>query len=291
MTDHPHFQIVHRDDGVPVRSRALFGPSLTFARNGQNVALVEWSAAVSLRNSAEKAFPKEAGGLVVGRRLRDSEGDYVAVLNYVQAPLSDGSSGSIVMSANRINELRTHAAQVFPSMDVVGWWHSHAQPSGFSRIDFDTQRIWEDPLHVGLLVFGSDQPWAIAYVGSAGDLAIPKNDLWGADLRAVASGGFMADVVSVDGRFPASSDGRDHVIKTRKRRRLFGWRQRPAAQVATPNEISTEMERKAAAAGSTNVEAGNARKDSVIVAMSVFAAIMSSIAVLLLLLLLVRFVR
>lgn len=173
----PHFEVVERGSGLPARPREYFGPALSFGESGIGVVLVEQGAGAALRNAAELANPRETGGLIVGRRFRDSHGDYVAILNFVQTPPEDGSSGRMVMSARRISDLRATAAQSYPSMDVVGWWHSHSAPSQFSSIDFATQRLWTDSQHVGLLVFGSGRPWAIAYLGPTGNRLVPLKDL------------------------------------------------------------------------------------------------------------------
>jgi hypothetical protein len=52
-----------------------------------------------------------------------------------------------------------------PAADVVGWWHSHAQPSEYSDADRSTQGMWIPPDCVGLLVFAAGTPWAHAYLG------------------------------------------------------------------------------------------------------------------------------
>jgi len=61
--------------------------------------------------------------------------------------------------------LRAEAARRQPTADVVGWWHSHGQPSEYSGTDRSTQRMWTQPDSVGLLVFATGSPWAHAYLG------------------------------------------------------------------------------------------------------------------------------
>jgi proteasome lid subunit RPN8/RPN11 len=159
------FDVVGREHGDPVRSRSVFAGSAAFWSDKSPAVLVAPMVVEQLRAAARKASPDEVGGLLVGRCFRDEDGPYVVTLGFVQALASDGVPGSITLSAERTSELRKQAAQQHPSMDVVGWWHSHLAPSGFSSTDRQSQRLWSQPMHVGLLVFAAGVPWAHAYLG------------------------------------------------------------------------------------------------------------------------------
>jgi proteasome lid subunit RPN8/RPN11 len=165
------FEIVNRENGLPVRDRRLFERSVVFTDSGRSAAvLVVPDVARNLRQAASAARPTEVGGLLVGRRFRDEQGAYAVTLAYAQAPLNDGTPTSITLSPERTAELRQQVDRAYPSMDIIGWWHSHNAPSEFSSIDFQSQVLWSNPLHVGLLVFASGTPWAKSYLGPA---AIP----------------------------------------------------------------------------------------------------------------------
>ncbi|MBB5955823.1 proteasome lid subunit RPN8/RPN11 [Saccharothrix tamanrassetensis] len=160
------FEVLSRDNGLPTRSRQHFKGCPTFRGDRTATVLVAPAVALALRRGAEAAQPTEVGGLLVGRRFRDKHGPYVVVLAHLQAPLGDGSPGRITLTAERTAQLRTLAAAHHPSMDVVGWWHSHNVPSEYSRVDRESQLLWSDPLHVGLLVFAGGTPWGFCYLGS-----------------------------------------------------------------------------------------------------------------------------
>ncbi len=118
-----------------------------------------------MRQAATAARPAETGGLVSGRCFRDEEGPYTVVLDALEAPEESRGLGHIRMSAELTGRLRTVAAKRQPSMDVVGWWHTHMFKSSYSSTDLANQRLWTDAGHIGLLVFASGWPWATAYSG------------------------------------------------------------------------------------------------------------------------------
>ncbi len=204
------FDVVGHENGIPVRARSVFEGSAVFTRDKSAAVLVAPDVARQLRTSAGHAFPAEVGGLLVGRHFRDNTGPYVATLGFIQAPVSDGSPGSIRLSAERVAELRQQASRQHPSMDVIGWWHSHSVPSHFSGVDVQSQRLWTQPMHVGLLVFATGKPWAQAYLGpNAAELPL--------------TGGFHVDAAnssSIDGgNLPALPGPVMYTPEGRRRRR------------------------------------------------------------------------
>jgi proteasome lid subunit RPN8/RPN11 len=163
MTE-PGFRIESIRQAAPFRARAAFGGYQAFG-DGNGAVLVEPATAQSLREAAENAFPKETGGLLSGRTLRDSDGPYVLVSGFVQAGPGAGRSAAFEISPQETALLREEAHRAHPTADVVGWWHSHLGPSSYSQTDFNTQAIFTQPDSVGLLVFARDKPWAAAYMG------------------------------------------------------------------------------------------------------------------------------
>lgn len=163
MTD-PGFRVDSIRQTDPFRARAAFGGYQVF-HDGNRAVLVEPAAAAGLRDAAQKAHPKETGGLLSGRTLRDSDGQYVLVSGFVQAGPGAGRSAAFEISPQATARLREEAHRAYPTADVVGWWHSHLVPSSYSQTDLNTQAIFTQPDCVGLLVFARDEPWAVAYMG------------------------------------------------------------------------------------------------------------------------------
>lgn len=165
--NNPDFEVVEHRIGLPNRPRRIFSSFHFFGKSKQQV-LVDPDIAHSLRRAAADAQPRETGGLLVGRSFSDRDGDYVTVLGFVEAPISSGRIASISVSPESTAKLRQLAAEQYPSMDVVGWWHSHSLPSDYSATDRNNQQLWTDPMHVGLLVFAKitkNAPWASVYLG------------------------------------------------------------------------------------------------------------------------------
>ena len=163
MTD-PGFRVEGIRQAAPFRARAAFGGYQTFS-DGNRTVLVEPATANLLRGAAEEAYPMETGGLLSGRILRDSDGQYVLVSGAVQAEPSAGRSAAFEISPQATALLREEAHRAYPTADVVGWWHSHRVPSSYSQTDLNTQTIFTQPESVGLLVFARGEPWAAAYMG------------------------------------------------------------------------------------------------------------------------------
>jgi proteasome lid subunit RPN8/RPN11 len=163
MTD-PGFRVENVHRAAPFRTRTAFAGYQAFGE-GNWAVLVEPQTAEGLRDAAYEAYPKETGGLLCGRTLRDHDGQYVLVSGFVQAGPGAGRSAAFEISPQQTAELREEAHRAYPTGDVVGWWHSHPAHSSYSQTDLGTQAIFTQPDSVGLLVFARGEPWAMAYMG------------------------------------------------------------------------------------------------------------------------------
>jgi hypothetical protein len=160
-----NFEIIERRTGPPFRARNLFRGYAEF-RLGSHAVFVHPGVCGRLSKAAHDADPHETGGVLAGRVLQDIEGNYTIVEGAAIAPRRSGSVGRISLSPDLTAELKKEATTRYPTCDVVGWWHSHLSPSGFSGVDQDNQRVWSDPSHVGLLVFArAGSRRALAYLG------------------------------------------------------------------------------------------------------------------------------
>lgn len=171
---------------LPFRLRSLFGdrclslgrsPSPRGASDRFEV-LVLPKVAHGLRVAAARSAPKETFGLLGGRVFRDGEGSYVVVTSMVMAHSLDASAGHVRVPPVEIDRLRRRLEASAPTHDLIGWWHTHHRPSGYSGTDFSEQASWPDPEHVGLLVFmhadtTAGEPWAYAYRGPGAELLLP----------------------------------------------------------------------------------------------------------------------
>jgi proteasome lid subunit RPN8/RPN11 len=162
--DEPEFRIIEHRFDAPFRPRAAHAEYIVF-RTGELDVCVRPEVAARLRECARQALPRETGGLLAGRILRDDEGPYVVVTGWGAARPEAGGLGSFNLSPDETETLRQSLSMRYPSADVVGWWHSHTSPSGYSQTDRRNQSMWTHPQHVGLLVFASGTSWAWLYVG------------------------------------------------------------------------------------------------------------------------------
>lgn len=168
--DDAEFTVISRNTLTPYRPRENLHDLVKLADGSARAAFVDPAVATSLRVRAHTARPNETGGLVLGRIFRDELGPYTLVLGFVEAPPGASSPGSIRMTPEDVAGLEETAAASYPGFEVVGWWHSHHGPSLFSRTDVLTQKLWTNESHVGLLVFATGSPWAIAYQGPTASL-------------------------------------------------------------------------------------------------------------------------
>lgn len=163
MTE-PGFQVEAVQRGVPFRARATYSSYQVF-EDSESVVLVDPVTALALRTAAAEASPRETGGLLSGRLLRDAGGRYVLVAGHVEAPAGSGGAAAFNVSPQATARMREESARAYPTADVVGWWHSHLGPSHYSQTDLASQSVWKQPQSVGLLVFAAGEPWATAYLG------------------------------------------------------------------------------------------------------------------------------
>jgi hypothetical protein len=173
MTE-PGFRIEGRQQTAPFLARSTFPDYHSFG-DAACAVLVRPDAARDMHDAAVRALPRETGGLLSGRALRDDLGSYVVVSGFIEAPPNAGRPAAFEITTGELGELRTHAARANPGADEVGWWHTHPRLSSYSQTDRNTQRMFERPDSVGLLVFASGTHWAVAYLGpDAHDLGYPS---------------------------------------------------------------------------------------------------------------------
>jgi proteasome lid subunit RPN8/RPN11 len=158
------FEIIEHAFDVPFRARNVHSGYVRFRADDLDVYVTP-AVASRAREWARDALPRETGGLLAGRILRDDAGQYVVVTGIACAPEGAGGVGAFSLSPEETELLRRALSQHHPSADVIGWWHSHGAPSQYSSTDRSNQAIWTDPRHVGLLVFARGTPWAALYVG------------------------------------------------------------------------------------------------------------------------------
>ncbi len=158
------FEIVEHAFDLPFRTRNVDSGHIAFHADNLDVYVMT-DVASRARQWARGALPRETGGLLAGRVLRDNAGEYVVVTGIGGAPAGAGGVGRFSLSPEETEDLRRGLAREHPSADVIGWWHSHGTPSSYSATDRANQAIWTDPRSVGLLVFAQGAPWAGLYVG------------------------------------------------------------------------------------------------------------------------------
>src|SRR5450432_2869905 len=123
--DSPDFQIVERKFDVPFRKRILHVGYASFRADGLQV-YAHPQVAARVREHASRALPRETGGLLAGRILRDDGGPYVVLTGMAVAPPEAGDVSRFSLSPGETENLRRKLSAQDPSADVVGWWHSHS---------------------------------------------------------------------------------------------------------------------------------------------------------------------
>jgi proteasome lid subunit RPN8/RPN11 len=95
-----------------------------------------------MRKIALEAAPNETIGMLCGRPCMDDEGVYTLVMAVERARPGEyvGTPGSVRISAGGKAALKARAAQRWPGMEDVGWFHTHPRGEArFSNTDFDEQ--------------------------------------------------------------------------------------------------------------------------------------------------------
>lgn len=158
-----------RRNSRPWVDRALVPQAACFSSDGEEFELLVTLDAVSaLREGTERSTPREAFGILLGRRYMDQSGFFTVVAGVQYATELDASSGHVRVSAQQMEALKRAARRRFPTDDVVGWTHSHSVQSAYSSVDLGMQRSWEDSGDVSILTFlavGQGEPWALGYHG------------------------------------------------------------------------------------------------------------------------------
>jgi proteasome lid subunit RPN8/RPN11 len=130
--------------------------------------VITTEVADELQQLARAAHPNETFGLLLGRSFYDCSGTYTLATATVAPPELTATPGGFHVDHTQSAALTHTALNRHPTLDIVGWWHSHHTPSSFSNLDRQQQRLWDEPHHVGLLVFTRHkptEPWATAYHG------------------------------------------------------------------------------------------------------------------------------
>jgi proteasome lid subunit RPN8/RPN11 len=111
-------------------------------------------AAEQMRVATIRAVPNETIGVLLGRACRDERGVYTVVASAMVAIAEefDGTRGAVRISAAGRSSLHGRASELHPTLEVVGWWHSH--PHGaprYSSVDLDEQATYPRAHHVGIV--------------------------------------------------------------------------------------------------------------------------------------------
>ena len=158
------FEVKGVRTGPPFRDRRWYSGYMAFGPNDESPTVLVAPGVISnLRKEAACASPNEIGGLLAGRVLQDARGTYTLIDG--AALTGTGRPGSIHLTPEVAATVEARLFARYPTSDLVGWVHSHSIPSGFSNTDRQTQRLWTNPAHIGLLIFASGEPSTIAYVG------------------------------------------------------------------------------------------------------------------------------
>ncbi len=128
------------------------------------VVHLERDVARALSDSARRAWPNEAAGLLAGRLFQDGEGSYLVVSGAAQAE-AEASAGHIRIDEQLVRPARQRLEAAHPTADVVGWWHSHIGHDRFSFTDEGEQRNWVLDHNIGVLVVVDGDRWGRVYRG------------------------------------------------------------------------------------------------------------------------------
>lgn len=108
----------------------------------------------SMREIADRAWPREAIGLLAGRACRDTDGTY-SIIDVVEPATADeceATAGSVHLSGAGSAAVRLRLAHQYPALDPIGWYHSHPHSDAFfSSQDLTEQSTWPDAYNVGIV--------------------------------------------------------------------------------------------------------------------------------------------
>ncbi len=148
------------------RSRYLDSSSLLTDDRSDGAALV---VPATIRAQIEalvgRARPRETAGLLGGQCFQDTLGRWTLVTS-AAGDSTIGRLGQVELSPAEKSQLRDAIHRDDPAADIIGWFHSHPGPSGFSYVDREEQTQWGST-QIGLLVFMAydGAGWCRAYEG------------------------------------------------------------------------------------------------------------------------------
>lgn len=128
----------------------VFGDELDAPEVHIHVRVIE-----DLRRATLEAVPYETIGALLGRPCRDDYGVYVVVENALTAAEGEyvGTQGAVRISATGRSSMHLRAAERYPTLEPVGWWHSHPRGAPrYSSVDTEEQATYPRPHHVGIVV-------------------------------------------------------------------------------------------------------------------------------------------
>lgn len=166
---------------VPYRSRETALPGMASRAVDDEDGFCVYIS-VTARNQLQQATraqaPNECFGLVLGRTFQDTRGRYTFIAEAVPAELGRSTPGHVHLGVREMTLLRKEVAARAFDRDVVGWFHSHSVPSGFSTVDLREQATWPGDEHVGVLTFMEGPGWCRVYRGPEAR-PLPVEDLTG----------------------------------------------------------------------------------------------------------------
>ena len=160
------FEVLPKLSKLPFRERDAFADLWhRFGGDGEDRLLIENDAVDAIRSAVARAAPNETLGFLLGRSFVDRRGEYTVVRLAIEAGGVERSLARVRLDHRASRDAAQAALERGPYLDLVGWWHSHPVPSGYSATDRAEQAGWSAPGHVGLLAFMSGSTWARAYWG------------------------------------------------------------------------------------------------------------------------------
>jgi proteasome lid subunit RPN8/RPN11 len=101
--------------------------------------------------------PKETIGMLAGRPCKDPKGPFT-IVSAAEGGLFDeidATPGHVYLSASGSSQVRQRLECDHPTLELVGWYHSHPHsPAVFSMVDQTNQSTWPNSHHIGVVVSG-----------------------------------------------------------------------------------------------------------------------------------------
>lgn len=119
--------------------------------------------------------PRETIGLLAGRVCRDGKGIYT-IVDAVEVATEheiESTTGSVHISGSGHATLRKRLEREHPTLDIVGWWHTHPHYSAvFSAEDKREQSTWTGEGSVGIVVSGLSNGEILGVYGGSGAIRL-----------------------------------------------------------------------------------------------------------------------